>query len=170
MDAVPIGRARNAVALFAMLLFFWILLDGSVAVDVLIVGTIAAGLVTRFYRDGLPIVTEARFTRAAAVAAVGWVGYFLKELVKANLHIAAVVLTPALPVRPGIVKVHTRLRSRTARLLLANSITLTPGTLTVEIEDEWLWVHWVTMEAADPEEATRQIAAGFEHYLEAIYG
>lgn len=169
MDAMPAGRARNAAALFAMLMLFWILLDGSVAADVLIVGAIASGLVAFVHRDGLPIVTEARFTAKAAAAAVGYVGYFLKELVKSNLHIAAVVLTPSLPVRPGIVKVRTRLRSRTARLLLANSITLTPGTLTVEIEGEWLWVHWVTMEAADQEEATQQIVAGFEAYLEAIY-
>lgn len=170
MDAVPVGRARNAVALFAVLMLFWIMLDGSVAPDVLIVGAIACALVALLYRDGLPIVTEARFTRRAAVAAIGYFFYFLKELVKANLHVAAVVLDPSLPVHPGIVKVHTGLKSRMARLLLANSITLTPGTLTVEIEGEWIWVHWVTMEADDPEEATRQIAAGFEHYLEAIYG
>ncbi|MCE1235471.1 MAG: Na+/H+ antiporter subunit E [Hyphomicrobiales bacterium] len=170
MNAMPIGRARNAVALFAMLMLIWIMLEGSVAIDVLLVGAVASALVTFVQRDGLPIVTEARFTREAAIAAVEYVGYFLKELVKSNLHIAAVVATPSLPVRPGIVKVHTRLKSRTARVLLANSITLTPGTLTVEIEGEWLWVHWVTMEAADPEEATQQIVAGFEHYLEAIYG
>jgi multicomponent Na+:H+ antiporter subunit E len=170
MNAMPVGRARNAVALFAMLMLIWIMLDGSVAIDVLLVGAIASAVVTLVYRDGLPIVTEARFTREAAVAAVEYVGFFLKELVKSNLHIAAVVLTPSLPVRPGIVKVRTRLKSPTARLLLANSITLTPGTLTVEIEGEWFWVHWVTMEAADPEEATQQIVAGFEHYLEKIYG
>lgn len=170
MDAVPVGRARNAVALFAVLMLFWILLDGSVAPDVLIVGAIASALIALVYRDGLPIVTEARPTPRALLAAVAYVGFFLKELVKSNLHIAAVVLDPALPVHPGIVQVHTRLRSRMGRLLLANSITLTPGTLTVEIDGEWLWVHWVTMEAADREEATRQIVAGFEHYLEAIYG
>jgi multicomponent Na+:H+ antiporter subunit E len=170
MDAMPIGRARNIVASFAVLMLFWIMLNGSIAGDVLLVGIVAAALIALLYRDGLSVVTEARFTPQAAAATVGYLGYFAKELVKSNLHIAAVVLDPKLPVHPGIVKVHTRLRSRMGRLLLANSITLTPGTLTVEIEDEWLYVHWVTMEAVDPEEATRQIVAGFEHYLEVMYG
>lgn len=170
MDVAPVGRTRNVAASFVVLMIFWIMLDGSLAPDVLIVGAVASALVVLLHRDGLQFLTEARFTPQAAAAAIGYVVFFLKELVKSNLHIAAVVLDPSLPVHPGIVKVRTRLRSRTARLLLANSITLTPGTLTVEIEGEWLWIHWVTMEAADPEEATRQIVSGFEGYLEAIYG
>jgi multicomponent Na+:H+ antiporter subunit E len=56
------------------------------------------------------------------------------------------------------------------RLMLANSITLTPGTLTVEIKDECLYVHCVTVESTDTEQATTQISAGFESYLEVIYG
>lgn len=54
--------------------------------------------------------------------------------------------------------------------MLANSITLTPGTLTVKIEDEWLYVHWVRVESDDIEVATATIVAGFERYLEIIYG
>ncbi len=56
------------------------------------------------------------------------------------------------------------------RLMLANSITLTPGTLTVEVEGEWLYVHCVTLGETDTESATREIAAGFERYLEVMYG
>ncbi len=170
MNAMPIGRIRNAVALFVVLMLFWVMLNGSLANDVLIVGVAASALIALLYSDGLSFITEARFTPRAAVATLGYFAYFLTELVKSNLHIAAVVLSPALPVEPGIVRVHTRLKSRMGRLLLANSITLTPGTLTVEIEGEWLWVHWVTMEAVDQEEATRRIVAGFERYLEVMYG
>ncbi|WP_333821900.1 Na+/H+ antiporter subunit E [Pinisolibacter sp.] len=170
MDVMPIGRMRSAGASFVLLMLFWVMLNGSLASDVLIVGAVASAAIALIYRDGLSIFTEARWTPAAIAATFGYIGYFLKELVKSNLHIAAVVLDPALPVHPGIVKVHTRLKSRMGRLLLANSITLTPGTLTVAIEDEWLYVHWVTMEAADQEEATRQIVAGFESYLEVMYG
>jgi multicomponent Na+:H+ antiporter subunit E len=54
--------------------------------------------------------------------------------------------------------------------MLANSITLTPGTLTVEVEGEWLYVHCVTLGETDTEGATREIAAGFERYLEVMYG
>ena len=89
-------------------------------------------------------------------------------------HVALIdgqlVVNPALPVKPAFVKVHTRLTDPVARLLLANSITLTPGTLTVEIAGEWLYVHWVVAETTDPEAATQSIVAGFEKYLEVMYG
>ena len=96
--------------------------------------------------------------------------YFSKELVKANGRLAKIVLSPSLPISPGFVKVRTKLKSRMGRLLLANSITLTPGTLTVEMEDEWLYVHWITMDAPDIDGATAEIVAGFERYLETMYG
>ena len=91
-------------------------------------------------------------------------------MVKCNLRIAAVVLAPSLPVSPGIVKVRTKLRTPMGRLLLANSITLTPGTLTVEMDGEWFYIHWVTVESADIDKATSDIVAGFERYLEVMYG
>jgi multicomponent Na+:H+ antiporter subunit E len=170
MDAMPIGRTRNALALFAVLMLFWIMLNGSLAGDVLIVGALASAAIALFYRDALSFLGEARYTPAALIAAIGYLLFFLKELVKSNLRLAAAVLSPSLPVRPGFVKVRTKLQSRMGRLLLANSITLTPGTLTVELEDEWLYVHWVMMETADMERATEEIVAGFERYLEVMYG
>ena len=89
---------------------------------------------------------------------------------KANLTLAKIVLSPSLPINPGFVKVRTTLKSPMGRLLLANSITLTPGTLTVEMEGEWLYVHWVTMDAQDIDGATARIVSGFERYLEVMYG
>jgi multicomponent Na+:H+ antiporter subunit E len=90
--------------------------------------------------------------------------------VKSNLLLTSTVLTPSLPIKPGIVKVRTRLKSRMGRLMLANSITLTPGTLTVAMDGEWLYVHWVNVQSEDIEAATAEIVAGFERYLEVIYG
>jgi multicomponent Na+:H+ antiporter subunit E len=90
--------------------------------------------------------------------------------VRSNLRLAAIVLSPDLPVDPGIVKIRTELKSRMGRLMLANSITLTPGTLTVEVDGEWLYVHCVTVGASDVDGATREIAAEFERHLKVIYG
>jgi multicomponent Na+:H+ antiporter subunit E len=56
------------------------------------------------------------------------------------------------------------------RLLLANSITLTPGTLTVDLDGDWLYIHWVRVESVDIDRATAEIVAGFERYLEVMYG
>lgn len=163
-------KARDLPMLFATLLAFWLLLNGSLASDVLIVGVVAALVITLLFRNGLSVVSEFRFTPRALVVAPVYVAYFLKELVKSNLRLAGIVLSPALPLHPGIVKVRTRLKSPMGRLLLANSITLTPGTLTVEVDGEWLYVHWVTVESEDIEGATASIVSGFERYLEVMYG
>jgi len=163
-------RMRNTVVMFATLMLFWLMLMGRVTVDVLVVGVLASLAISVLYPNGLSFFTEFRATPAAFVAGLRYYGYFFKELVKSNLRLTAIVLSPSLPVRPGIVKVRTRLKSRMGRLMLANSITLTPGTLTVEMDGEWLYVHWTSVESDDIEAATDKIVAGFERYLEVIYG
>ena len=156
--------------LFVTLMLFWLMLNGRLEADILIVGSIISLAITLLYRNGLSFFTEFRFTPAAFVAGFRYYGYFFKELFKSNLTLAVIVLSPSLPVNPAIIKVRTKLKSRMGRLMLANSITLTPGTLTVEMEGEWLYIHCVTLESADVEEATAQIVSGFESYLEVMYG
>ena len=119
--------------------------------------------------DPLSVLSGHKFTAEALVASLLYVGYFLKELVKANLQMAAIVLSPRLPVEPAIVATRVRLTHPVARLLLANSITLTPGTLSVEMKGDTLYVHWVVAKGTDVETATREIVAGFERYLEKMY-
>ncbi|MEZ5450299.1 MAG: Na+/H+ antiporter subunit E [Thiolinea sp.] len=163
-------KGRNFIILFVTLMLFWLMLSSRLDTDVLLIGSLISGMITLLYRDGLSFFTEFRFTPAAVLAGFRYYGYFFKELFKSNLKLAAVVLSPSLPVNPAIVKVRTRLKSRMGRLMLANSITLTPGTLSVELEGEWLYVHWVRMEASDIEQATAKIVSGFESYLEVMYG
>ncbi len=164
-------QARHPGVQFATLLLFWILLNGSLAPDVLIVGVIAAAAITLLLPGAIPFFGQFRGNRPEAwVAAIGYFTYFFKELVKSNLRIAAVVLAPSLPVSPGIVKVRTKLKTPMGRLLLANSITLTPGTLTVDLDGDWLYIHWVRVESVDIDKATAEIVAGFERYLEVMYG
>jgi len=164
-------QARHPGVQFATLLLFWLVLNGSLAFDVLIVGAIAAAVITLLLPGAIPFFGQFRAGDPRAwAAAVGYFTFFFTELVKCNLRIAAVVLAPSLPVSPGIVKVRTKLRSPMGRLLLANSITLTPGTLTVEMDGEWFYIHWVTVESPDIDKATSDIVAGFERYLEVMYG
>ena len=96
---------------------------------------------------------------------------FLWECVKANLDVAYRVLHPNLPINPGIVKVRTTLESDTALTFLANSITLTPGTLSVDIDKDKgvLYVHWIDVKAKDVESASRIIVQRFETILKKIF-
>jgi len=74
-----------------------------------------------------------------------YIAVFLWECVKANIDVAYRVLHPDLPIRPGTVKVKTNLKSDMGLTLLANSVTLTPGTTSVDIDREKgvLYVHWI---------------------------
>lgn len=163
-------KVRDQAVLFLTLLLFWIMLNGTLAAENISIGILVSLSITFLFRNGLSFFTEFRVTPQAFVAGMFYYAYFFKELVKSNFKLAAIVLSPSLPIKPGIVKVRTKLKSRMGRLMLANSITLTPGTLTVELDGEWLYVHWVTVESTDIDEATNLIVAGFESYLEVMYG
>ena len=94
---------------------------------------------------------------------------FLWYVILANLDVAYRVLHPRLPIHPGIVKVKTKIKSETGRVALANSITLTPGTLSVDLQGDTLYVHWIYVKSEDIEEATRIIVKRFEGYLRKIF-
>lgn len=97
----------------------------------------------------------------------GWIFFFY--VIKANFDVAYRVLNIYMPIRPGIVKVRTRLKTDMARTFLANSITLTPGTLSVDIVGDHLYVHWINIVSEDPAEETEIIVRRFENLLERIF-
>jgi multicomponent Na+:H+ antiporter subunit E len=93
---------------------------------------------------------------------------FIWECLKANIDVAYRVLHPAMPIRPGIVKVKTTLKSDMAKMLLANSITMTPGTISVDIIEDDLYIHWIYIRSEDPEVYTEMITGAFEKYIKKI--
>lgn len=94
---------------------------------------------------------------------------FTIALLKSNLDVARRVLSPSLPINPGIVKFKTKLTKNFAKMVLANSITLTPGTLTIDIVDDTFYVHWIDTLTTNPEEAYKEIAEQFEEILLKIF-
>jgi multicomponent Na+:H+ antiporter subunit E len=96
---------------------------------------------------------------------IAFIGYFLWELVKANVRVAAEVLTPGHQMRPAIVAIPLDLRSPLAITLLAQMITLTPGTLSLDVSSDRrvLYVH--SMYVDDIDAFRRSIKDGFERRL-----
>jgi multicomponent Na+:H+ antiporter subunit E len=70
------------------------------------------------------------------------------EIVKSNLDVAARILNPRLPIRPQMICVRAGQRGDVARVIYANSITLTPGTVSVDTDGDTIWVHAISDEAA----------------------
>jgi multicomponent Na+:H+ antiporter subunit E len=116
------------------------------------------------------VFAEINLTPKAFVYTFIYIFVFLSELMKSNLDVAKRVISPSLPINPGIVKVKTKLKSKMGRMILANSITLTPGTFTIDIIDDTLYIHWIDVLSEDIEKATKEIVSKFEKYLEVIYG
>ena len=96
---------------------------------------------------------------------------FLWEMIKANLHVAYIVIHPQLPVKPGIIKIHSDLQKDISLTMLANSITLTPGTLTVDIDEQHknLYVHWIDTKSTKIDENTKNIGSRFEPLLAEVF-
>ena len=167
--------AKHAV-MFAVAFIFWLLMAWPVAPsgghllwgDVA-VGVIVAGLVSLVSRE---LVTQ-RFGRLLEPARYFWAVVYLFVftwfVVRANLDVAYRVLHPAMPIRPGIVRVSTTLGTASGRTLLANSITLTPGTLTMDIdEDGTFYIHWINIPTADRQAAAQRIVDRFEWFIQRI--
>ncbi|NIP86975.1 MAG: Na+/H+ antiporter subunit E [Planctomycetales bacterium] len=165
----------NRIVLFILLGGFWVLLTwpavspGTAYLQDLGVGLLVVLLVTWAVGEPAP-----RLAPWLQPARYGWgIVYFFVlavYVVKANLEVAYRVLHPAMPIRPGIVRIKTRLSQPAARTLLGNSITLCPGTLTVDMwEDGTMMVHWIYVRSVDPQEAGQQIVARFEWFLAKIF-
>jgi multicomponent Na+:H+ antiporter subunit E len=98
-----------------------------------------------------------------------YIPVFAWQCLKSNIDVALRVLSPGLQVKPGIVKIRTTLKSDIARVFLANSITLTPGTMTVEMVGDVLYIHWIEIGTEDSAEAARTIIGPFELFLRRIF-
>jgi len=94
---------------------------------------------------------------------------FIWECVKANVDVAYRVLHPALPINPGIVKARINLKTDIARTILANSITMTPGTLSVDITGEHIFIHWICIRDENLEVSCQRIVDRFENILARIF-
>jgi len=97
--------------------------------------------------------------------ALVYIPIFVWEMTKANFDVAYRVVWPTRPIDPGIVRVKTRIKSEMGKTFLANSITLTPGTLTVDLKDDTLYIHWIKVRSQNLEKATEIIIGRFEPIL-----
>jgi multicomponent Na+:H+ antiporter subunit E len=161
------GRFATVVLVAAALVILYALWTRSTDGGNLIVISLTALLVSLFF---VRARRAPRITPKRIVYGLAYIPYLFAQIVKANLDVASRVVRRRIPIRPGIVAVTTRLRSPLGRAILANSITLTPGTLSVEIDDDRLFIHWIDVGDDEGADATERIVSGFERYLEVIFG
>ena len=162
-------KLKTTLISFLIGLLFWLGLNGSVDKDVLVTGVIVSFVVALFFTKST-LFEEIHFSPKAFIAVFHWAIVFIVELTLSNIDITLRMLSPKLKITPAIIEVKTNLTSKLGRLALANSITLTPGTLSVDIEGDRLYIHWIDATATDLEGATKAIVSKFEKPLEVIFG
>ena len=154
------------VLTYGVLVLLGLLLAGSLRLDEVIAALVVGGIVTALMVPRMSIMAGVRLSPGAPVSLVTYLGVFFVALIKANLDVARRVLSPSLPIRPAVVEIRTGLKSPLGKLLLANSITLTPGTLSVDVKDDRILVHWIDCApGVDIDSATRAIAESFERHI-----
>ena len=159
------------ILLFLAAFLTWILLNWLVGSEHLILGVLVALFVTFMTADLFENKPEIFRRPWRYLWLLYYIPLFAWECLKANLDGAYRVIHPDLPINPGIVKVKTTLKSDAALTFLANSLTLKPGTMTVDIDKEsgFLYVHWVDVKTQDPQKATEIIVQKFENILKRIF-
>lgn len=155
---------------FSGFFLLYLVLAGSLDRQEIVAALAVSLLLTLVSRRVPRLNRKVRWSGKVFVSALVYPMVFLKALLLSNLDVARRVLTPSLPIHPGIVRVKTQLKSPLGRLVLANAITLTPGTLTVESHDEWLYIHWVDVKDGTVDAATEAIVRQFERHLEVLFG
>ena len=163
------GIEMSSILFFIVMFLFWLLLTLNVTVWNIAAGVVASLIVTIFLNRYSLKVTKKVFQIQRYFWALLYLFIFLWECLKANLDVAYRVLHPGLPIKPGIVKAKSNLTSDIAKVFLANSITMTPGTITVDIIDDNFFIHWIYVHSKDPEVYTHKILGRFEKFLKRIF-
>ncbi len=159
----------NKVLYFLLTLAVWLLLTWSLDIQNIVAGIIIVFLCTIFMSHLFFDNVIKIFNPRRIIWFLYYIPVFLLHMVKANFDVAYRVLHMNIPIRPGIVKVKTTMKSDLGLTFLANSITLTPGTLTVDIIGDELYIHWINVVTDDPERQTEIIVRRFENILKKVF-
>jgi multicomponent Na+:H+ antiporter subunit E len=162
-------KLKSFIVSFSILMIVWLLLTSSFDLAYLITGAVVSVILSLLLCNRCTIFKGMKLHPLALVYTIIYLVVFIFELIKSNLDVARRVLSPSLPINPGIVEVKTSLKSPMARMILTNSITLTPGTLTIDMVDDSIFIHWIDVKSTDKTEATEKIVKRFENIISKIY-
>lgn len=137
--------------MYLFFLLIWIIFNGRVTPEILISGAVISAFIYYFFRRfmGCRPGTDMKILRNLKGGTL-YVLLLIWEVIKANIHIIKLVLSPHIDISPVLLSFKTDLQSDFARVVLANSITLTPGTITCNLSDDGTFlVHCLDRELAD---------------------
>ena len=168
-------KVSAVAATFLVCFVFWVVLDFSFKPEELLAGAIVSLLVALFSARFFIHEDSGWFFNAVHFLAMirFWCWTFLREMIQANIDMAKICFGGCKNIHPGIVKIPTEMKSDYGLAALSNSITLTPGTITMEVTEEndrnYLYVHWIDVKETDPEKAGEAIKGTLEKGLRRVW-
>ncbi|NJE09444.1 monovalent cation/H+ antiporter subunit E [Thermococcus sp. MAR1] len=176
-EASKLPPWERVIITWVALMAFWVVISGSFRVRDLIVGAAVTLIIAAFMRDLLTedIRKSGHIVEKLLYFAFIYLPQYLVimafRLLESNLKVAKNVIF--MDINPGIVKIKTDLHSDTGVTILANSITLTPGTLTLDVNkklgETYLYVHWIDLETLNREKAGEKIKGDIEEWLKKVF-
>lgn len=133
-------RIKTALSWAALLFIFWLAITWSTDYEHLVTGVACVFFLAIIWRR---LLLQGRFTLRLIPPLVAYLVLLAVEVFKAGVHVSLIVLDPRLPIAPAFVEVRSPLITPSGKTALANSITLTPGTLSVAVQDRMFLVHMI---------------------------
>jgi len=163
-----------AIFIITFITFILLSFDGSITIQEVVIGAVLAIVITIAALSVERISPAHRYWGLGKSGFVKWVsmvyyifGPFAAGLYKANIDVAKRIIFGN--INPGIVKFHPKLRTEEGKTFLADSITLMPGTLTVDVDEEgFFYVHWIDVENSNPTE--EQICGPYAKWARRLFG
>lgn len=136
--------------MYLLFLVAWIIFNGNITLEILIFGVVIAAVMLAFMCKFMDYSLKKELNvYKKSIWGFVYIGVLIREIIKSNLAIIPRILTVEEEMEPVIVKFRTTLKSDFTKMLLANSITLTPGTITVALEDDEYTIHCLDTSLAD---------------------
>ncbi|MBR5564775.1 MAG: Na+/H+ antiporter subunit E [Roseburia sp.] len=136
--------------MFLLFFFVWIVFNGKITAEIVWLGLVVATFVFWFICKFMDFsIRKEKLVYKKLVSFGAYVCLLIKEIISANMTVFYMILTEREEMEPVIVTFHTNLKTEMARVILANSITLTPGTIAVAIEEDELVVHCLDKSLAE---------------------
>lgn len=136
--------------MFLLFFFVWVILNGRITAEICILGLLISSALFLFICRFMDYSVKKELLLFHLMPLFfQYFGVLVKEIIKANVCVLKIILSPRLQPEPTLIYFDTSLKSGLARVILANSITLTPGTITVSLEDNHFCVHCLDKELAE---------------------
>ncbi len=165
-------RISSIIGVSILLFILYIAYTGTITPMDLVLGAIASVIIASFTAD---LVVE----KAGKLVDVKRWGHLIAYSIlyltvieaKAHWDVVKRILHPKVPVNPSIVRIPYRVESDYAKTTIANSITNTPGTVVVDVDDKRkvFYVHWIDAKKVEDEKARKEVSLIFEKYSKKIF-